>query len=198
MTAHQSVLTLLSLAWSTQVAYAAESPQSIAFRLIEWKSLEFDSTAEATQQLETLRQLGCEARLKQKPEQISVQYRAPRWMKVTLDTKELADEWERWLKTAGFETLHGLDQAPAQGAVAVHYRLVRSRTLHLNDSKSASETFAIFSGLGCGVQQAKHAGHIDLSVQCPQWRNLVFRTHQEAHDMQKWLQEQGFETQHEH
>lgn len=194
MTAQQSVLALLSLAWSTQVGLVAESPQSVAFRLSDWKSLQFESVDEAQQQLQTLKQLGCEARLKQS----AVQYRAARWTKVTLDTPELANEWERWLKTAGFETLHGLDKAPAKGAIAVHFRLTKARTLHLNDAAQAREFAVIFSGLGCGVQQAQHAGHIDLTVQCSKWRNVLFSTHDEAHEIQKWLQEQGFETQHDH
>lgn len=198
MTAHQSLLTLLSLAWSTQLAYAADTPRSVAFRLAEWKRLQFDLPADAQQQLETLKQLGCEAMLEQQQGRIDVRFRAVRWTKVTVDNYELAHEWEKWLKTSGFETLCGQNVAPVKGAVAVHYRMARTRTLHLKDAVQAKEFTAIYSGLGCAVQQAQHAGHIDLSVGCPEWRNMVFETHDEAHAIQKWLNEQGFQTQHNH
>ena len=198
MTSHQSLLALLSLAWSTHLATAADSPQTIAFRLTDWKSLHFDTVTEAKQQLQTLKQLGCEARMESHVSHADLKFRAPQWTKVTVDSDDLAHEWEKWLKTAGFETLHGHDEAPAEGAVAVHYRLPRSQTLHPKNEKQTQEFLAIYSGLGCVVRQNQHAGHMDVSVTCPSWRNLVFTSHEEAHRVQKWLKDQGFETQHQH
>ncbi len=198
MSTSRSILALLSLAWSTQVADAAERPQSLAFRLASWKDLSFENTEEARQQLQTLKQLGCEARIDQQSPGAHLRFRAVRWTKVTLDTQELADEWEKWLKTTGFETLHAHDKSPAKDAVAVHFRMPKSATRHVTEADQAKELLAIYSGLGCEVQQAQHSGHIDLTVSCPNWRNLIFETHEQAHSMQKWLQEHGFQTHHEH
>lgn len=182
------------------VAFAQQqlAPQSIAFRLTEWKSMHFDNAADATLQLQTLKKLGCEAQSEEHSGHIDVRFRALRWTKVSLDTQKLADQWESWFRTNGFETLHGHDEAPAQGAVAVHYVMVQPRTLHVSTAEEAQEFAAIFTGLGCTVQSSRHAGHIDLKISCTKWRNLVFGGHDEAHAIQKWLDEQGFQTQHNH
>lgn len=174
------------------------APQSVAFRLTEWKNLHFDDVNEAQQQLQTLKKLGCEAETEPHAGHTDVRFRATRWAKVSLDTRKVADQWERWLKTNGFETLRGHNEAPAPGAVAVHYTMVQSRTMHLNKPEEAQEFTALFTGLGCDVRQAQHNGHRDLTISCPQWRNVIFDGHEEAHAFQKWLDEQGFQTQHNH
>lgn len=182
------------------VASAQEKlpPQSIAFRLTEWKNMHFEDAAEAQHKLQTLKKLGCEAETEPHAGHTDVRFRTIRWAKVTLDTRKVADQWERWLKTNGFETLRGLDEAPAQGAVAVHYMMARPRTMHLNTPEEAKELTALYSGLGCDVRQAQHNGHIDLTISCLKWRNVIFEGHDEAHAIQKWLGEQGFQTQHNH
>jgi len=182
----------------TSTAQPQDKPQSIAFRLTEWKTLHFDNANEAQQQVSTLKQLGCEAQADQHAGHVDVKFRAAKWTKVTLDTHELADQWEKWLKTTGFETMHGHDEAPTQGAIAVHYRMPHGNRMHVNDPEQAKEFVAIFTGLGCTVEQEQHGGHIDIAFSSPNWHNLIFETHDEAHAIQKWLDEQGFETQHNH
>jgi len=193
-----SPLFLFTLLCCTSAVSAADAPQSIAFRLTEWKSMHFDNSQEAQQQVDTLKRLGCEAQLDQHAGHTDVKFRAAKWTKVSLDTHELADQWEKWLKTTGFETLHGHDEAPAQGAIAVHFMMPRSKHMHVNDPAQVKEFTAIFNGLGRTVEQAQHSGHIDLTISCPNWRNLVFETHDEAHAIQNWLDQQRFQTQHNH
>ena len=192
-----SLLALATSLWSNLAAEAADSPQSIAFRLTEWKSLHFDDEQEAKRQLQLLKKIGCESELKPHTDHTDLRFRASRWSKITLETHEAADEWEKWLKTFGFETLHGHDEAPPKGAIAVHYRMADSQSLHTKDAKQAQEMTAIFTGLGCKVQQAQHTGHIDLTISCSNWRNLIFESHEDAHVVQKWLDSEGFETSHE-
>jgi hypothetical protein len=193
-----SLLAVLLLMGASFPVQAADQPHSIAFRLSEWRSLHFDHAAEAQQQLQTLKQLGCEAQATQHAGHVDVKFRAAKWTKVTLETDALADQWEKWLKTTGFETLHGHAEAPAESAIAVHYITQQARRMHLDNPDQAREMTAIFAGLGCTVEQAQHSGHIDLTVSCPSWHNLVFETHDEAHAIQTWLDEQGFQTQHNH
>ena len=140
-----SLAVLILLTGTVVFAQEPQAPQSIAFRLTEWKSMHFDTAAESQQQLQTLKKLGCEVQTEQHAGHIDVRFRAARWSKVSLDTHKLADQWERWFKTNGFETLHGHDEAPAVEAVAVHYQMARPRTMHVNTTEEAKELMAIFT-----------------------------------------------------
>lgn len=180
------------------LALGADGPRSVAFRRSEWRAVRFDDRQEADEQLQTLKELGCETRVEESDRSIDVHFRAARWTKLTLDTQQEIDEWESWLKSYGFQTLHSRDEAPGRDAVVVQYRLDRALRKHLHDATQAKELTSIFTSLGCVIQQAQHSGHLDLTVSCPQWRNLTFDTHDEAHAMQKWLRGQGFQTKHSH
>lgn len=198
MNSRRSPMILFLLLCFASSVSAADGPQSIAFRLTEWKSLHFDSSHEAQQRLKTLKQLGCETQFVKHTGHTDVKFLAAKWTKVALDSHEQADQWEKWLKTTGFETLHGHDVAPAQGAIVVSFMMPESKHMHVDDPVQVKEFNALFIGLGCTVEHAQHSGHIDLTIRCPTWRYLVFDTHDESHAIQKWLDEQGFQTQHTH
>lgn len=193
-----SILAALCLFAGASAVHAEDKPRSIAFRLTEWKSLHFEDAGEARQQVSTLKQLGCETQAEQHAGHLDVKFRAAKWTKVTLDSRAVADQWERWLKTTGFETLRGRDVAPPQGSISVHFRMPRGNRMHINDPAQAKEMVALLTGLGCSVQQDQHGGHIDLAIISPNWHNLICDSHDEAHAIQKWLDEQGFETRHDH
>ena len=171
---------------------------TIAYRLVEDKTMHFDELQKASEHLEAVKKLGCEVAPAGHDGHNDVTYRCPKWKSLTVATDELAHQWEEWFQAAGFETLHGHNEAPAQGAIAVHFMMPQSKHMHVNDPAQVKEFTAIFTGLGCTVEQAQHSGHIDLTIKCPKWRNLVFDTHDEAHAVQKWLDQQGFKTQHNH
>ena len=197
MNLHLSFLALATSLWSQLHLEGAEQPQIVAFRLTEWKSLHFGDERQAQEQLRLLKEIGCESEVKQHADHTDLRFRSARWNKITLDNHEAAEEWEKWLKTFGFETLHGHNEAPPKGAIAVHFRMNRPQTVHVSGVKQAQEMSAIFQGLGCTVQQAQHSGHVDLTVTCSRWKNLLFENHDDAHAIQKWLDAEGFETQHD-
>lgn len=189
---------MLCIIIAASSAQAEDKLLSIAFRLANWKSLHFDNPVEAQKQVQTLKQLGCEVQTEQHAGHFDVRFRASKWTKLTVDNPKLIDDWEKWLKATGFKTLHGNDNAPVQGVIAVHYRMPRKYRMHLDDAEAAKEFVAIFMSLGCSVQEDRHGGHVDLTINSLNWLNLTFDTHDEAHAIQKWLDEHGFETRHNH
>ncbi|QDT57037.1 hypothetical protein Pan44_51020 [Caulifigura coniformis] len=172
--------------------------ETIAFRLVEWKASHFNNPADAQKHAEQLRQLGCEVAVDQHDGHIDVRTRTGGWKSVTLGSHALCDQWEAWLKSAGFETLHGHGHAPAAGSIAVQFQQPAWRTQHFNNQAQAQETALLFKALGCEVQEGQHAGHFDLTVRCTTARTLTCASHDQAHALQNWLNQNGFQTQHAH
>jgi hypothetical protein len=172
--------------------------ETLAFRMTDWKASHFDSSQDAQRHLEMLKQIGCEVAAEQHSGHIDVRARTGGWKSITLSSCALCDQWESWLKTAGFETLHGHSHAPAPGAVAVQFQLPTWKTQHFTNQTQAAEAALWFKALGCEVQQGQHAGHIDLNVRCATARTLVCDSHDQAHELQNWLNQNGFQTQHTH
>lgn len=88
--------------------------------------------------------------------------------------------------------------ALAADEFVVEYRTTAWRTAHFDDAKSAGAHQSTVSKLGCEVKTGAHQGHFDVSYLCPQWRRLVVKKHDEAHQWEKWLKTNGFETRHNH
>jgi len=88
-------------------AGTANGGESIAYRLSEWKQTHFNDVGEAEQHLASVKKLGCEAKIDSHAGHSDVVYRASRWNSMEVATDKLAHEWENWLKSAGFETIHG-------------------------------------------------------------------------------------------
>ncbi len=80
----------------------------------------------------------------------------------------------------------------------VHYRLVASKTMHLDDEEEAKAIYQILKRLGCECEHADHGNHYDLHYRCPQWKSIELKSHAEAHRWEDWLKLVGFETRHEH
>ena len=86
-------------------ASAAEN-EVVTYRLVEWKKLHFSDSQKAKQQLETIKNLGCEMRKDTHEGHVDVSYRCPQWKTMKLEAHADAHRWQGWLKAAGFETRH--------------------------------------------------------------------------------------------
>jgi hypothetical protein len=78
----------------------------VAYRLVEWRTAHFDDETAAKRHFETLKRLGCEAKMDPHGGHIDVSWRCPKWHEITLPTHSAAHRWEDWLKASGFETRH--------------------------------------------------------------------------------------------
>lgn len=88
--------------------------------------------------------------------------------------------------------------ANAPGKAVIRYRLAEQKTMHLDDEKKAKSYDQSLTKLGCESKLGGHGGHFDLTYRCPNWREVAFDGHDEAHRCQKWLQSLGFEIEHAH
>ena len=90
------------------------------------------------------------------------------------------------------------NQAFAAEREIVKFRLTSWKAVHFDDAKSAKETHATLIKLGCEAKQEQHGGHIDVAFRCPRWRSVALKTHNEAHQWERWLKSLGFQTSHSH
>ena len=67
-----------------------------------------------------------------------------------------------------------------------------------DDAATAKSYAQSLKKLGCDHRLDGHAGHFDLTMNCPKWRDAEFPDHGAAHKWQDWLKSLGFETKHEH
>jgi hypothetical protein len=194
-----SAFTIAATLLCGTAVHANETGQeTIAFRMTDWKASHFNSSQEAQRHVDTLKQIGCEVAVEQHAGHVDVRARTGGWKSVTLSSCELCDQWEAFLKQAGFETLHGHSHTPTPGAIAVRFQLANWQSQHFNNDAQAAESATLFKALGCEVQQANHSGHMDLNVRCETARTLVCDSHDQAHALQNWLNQSGFQTQHAH
>lgn len=84
----------------------AANREILSFRLPQWKSVHLDDAKAAKVSVETLKQIGCEAEQHQHGGHFDVRYRCIQWRSIALNTHDEAHQWERWLKSFGFETAH--------------------------------------------------------------------------------------------
>lgn len=203
-------------------ARTSQAAEFIAYQMATWKEVHFDDARKAEQHLKTVKMLGCEARLDSHGGHTDVVYRSTRWQSMELPNAKVAHQWEDWMKSAGFDTVHGhaadhtADSADAADghdhaghshaghnhgpgpAEEVSYMLPRWKTIHSEDPGQMSELVALMKGLGCEVRTEDHDGHTDVSVRCPKWKHIEVTSHRAATVWQDWMRQNGFETRHEH
>lgn len=209
-----TVMLVMSLASSAM----AQESFVIAYRLSDWKTMEFDNPTKAQQHLQAVKDLGCEARTENHEGHLDVTYRLPEWKPLELASDKLVHDWEGWLKSSGFETIHGHGDNYAQGhdghnhaaddhtghqhgpngEESIAYRMPNWKTLHFETGSERDQLIAIAQGLGCEVRQESHAGHDDVLIRSPRWMHAEFPTHAIALNWEQWMKRTGFETQHEH
>jgi len=210
-------LVTLALA-SANIATATES---IAYRLPEWKEMHFDDARKAEQHLAAVKKLGCETQLNSHNGHTDVVYRAVRWQSMEVANDKLAHQWQDWMNSSGFETLHGHSADHGTGhdphdghdhaghsheghnhdpgqAEEVSFVMQKWQTLHVNDVSQAPEIAAILKGLGCEVRSENHDDHTDVFVRCQKWKHVELSSHRTAQIWEGWLKQQGFTVKHEH
>ena len=200
---------------------AVGNPSSVAYRLRETKTIHFEDVQKAQLHLETVKKLGCEAKMDDHGDHQDVMYRLKLWTALTLADEKTAHQWEGWMKRSGFETLHAHgedhdhddhDHGPSEGLGDGHshddghdhgeevlsYSLPEWKTEHAQDQKGADELVAILKGLGCEVRADQHDGHGDVVFRCPRPMHLELASHKAASGWEDWLKKTGFRTQHDH
>ncbi|MEM6690827.1 MAG: hypothetical protein AAF664_15445 [Planctomycetota bacterium] len=83
-------------------------------------------------------------------------------------------------------------------AEVVRYRSEKWQAKHIHDTAKAKTIAATLKKLGCEVKEEQHNGHLDVKYRCPKWKDLELKTHDEAHQWEKWFKDYGFETDHKH
>ena len=173
----------------------------IAFRLADWNEVHFDDAAMADQHFQAVERLGCEARKDAHGGHTDVVYRCREWRSITVQTHDLAHQWEEWLNGAGFDTYHGhVDESFTRGAELVEFRLTEWETLHGDASQAVNieQVAETLEKLGCQVERDNHGNHLDVRFRCPLWTEIAFANHRTAEQWLAWLDASGFETHHEH
>lgn len=98
----------------------------------------------------------------------------------------------------GFAGLSAATAVNAQEKFSVDYRRTTWKTLHFKDAKKAQLHYDTVKYLGCEAKKDAHGDHIDVTYRCTTWRTISLKTHDAAHEWERWLKASGFETKHEH
>lgn len=80
----------------------------------------------------------------------------------------------------------------------IAFQLPAWKSMHFDDATKAAQHAATVKKLGCEVKQDNHAGHIDVSYRCANWKSMQVKTHQLAEQWSKWLAVSGFDVSHGH
>lgn len=174
----------------------------IAFRMRDWKTTHLHDAEQVAKHEQALKQLGCEIKKSQHNGHIDVACRTIYWKSLALQSPEQLQSWQTWLQQIGFETIHGrpVPSTPedAAGRELVQYRLPDWKVLHLHQPQEVGQKTTLYRALGCEVTTSQHNGHSDLKLRCSEWHEIELSTHEAAHQWQKFLNQAGFETRHEH
>lgn len=84
------------------------------------------------------------------------------------------------------------------GKETIAFQLPQWKTMHFDDAAKASQHSDMVKKLGCEVKQGQHAGHIDLTYRCVQWKSMAVETHELADQWSGWLKGSGFDVSHAH
>lgn len=206
-------LAIAQLQIATASAQQPPAEATIAYRLVQPKTMHFEDAQKYAAHSEQVQKLGCEVSRGEHAGHGDVTYSCPKWKALTVANDELAHQWEDWLKGAGFETLHGHadeheghEDAHAQDHGHEHgegeheevtYQLANWITLNPQQPGEADELIAIAKGLGCEVQESRQPAAINVSIRCATQRHIECPSHETAQFWQQWLTKTGFEAQHE-
>lgn len=193
------VLAVVGVAFSTASASSVlvAGEPVVSFRLAQAKESHFDDAVAAKRHYDTLRQLGCDAKQESHGGHHDVIFSAPKWRSVKFKDGREADQWAHWLTATGFETVH-VQPAESGHLEIVAFRLPAAKSGHFDSSAQAEGLADTLRMIGCEVKQDSHGGHYDVAFSCNQWRTIGFESHEVAHNWEKWLKANGFETSHDH
>jgi hypothetical protein len=183
---------------ATHASFALAAGQPVvSFRLAQPKESHFDDAASAKRLYDTLRQLGCAAKQESHGGHYDVVFNAPKWLSVKFKDDREADQWAHWLTATGFETVH-VQPADSGHLEIVAFRLPAGKSGHFDTAAQADGQADTLRMIGCEVKQDSHGGHYDVAYSCNQWRTIGLESHDVAHNWEKWLKANGFETSHDH
>ena len=176
---------------------AVASNQKLGFRVTQWKTIHTSSQEEAQKELDTLKRIGCQAVSESHGGHIDVRYICPDWKSIKLSSNQLVSQWATWCQAKGMETV--VMQPPESTQLpTVHFRLTKPRTIHLHNQVEGKQVINTLELVGCSVTTSNHGDHLDATFSCPEWLTIELPSEDAAHSWQKWFQDSGFETQHEH
>jgi hypothetical protein len=193
------VLAALGVVFSAASASSvlAAGQPVVSFRLAQSKESHFDDAVAAKRLYDTLRQLGCDAKQESHGGHHDVNFSAPEWRSVKFKNDRDADQWAHWLTATGFETVH-VQPADSGHLEIVAFRLSAGKSGHFDKAALADGLADTLRMIGCEVKQDAHGGHYDVAYSCNKWRTIGFESHDVAHNWDKWLRANGFETSHDH
>ena len=84
------------------------------------------------------------------------------------------------------------------GKETIAFQLPQWKTMHFDDAVKAKQHADMVKKLGCEVKQGQHAGHIDLTYRCVEWKSMTVETHALAEQWSGWLKGSGFDVSHAH
>lgn len=96
----------VALVTATMRSVAAAEGETVSYRFVDWKTMHFDDAKKGSEHLEAVKKLGCEVKKDEHGGHLDVSYRCKDWKELTVETHDRADQWAKWLKSAGFETKH--------------------------------------------------------------------------------------------
>lgn len=78
------------------------------------------------------------------------------------------------------------------------FQLPQWKEMHFDDANKAAQHFATVKQMGCEAKQGNHAGHIDVSYRCQEWKTFAAKDHKIAEQWAGWLKASGFDVSHSH
>lgn len=171
--------------------------KTVGFRVTRWQVKHMHDAKKAKELVASLKKVGCEVTQAAHNGHTDVRYRCQYWKLITVENKEFAAQWSKWLHSVGMDTVV-VDPDESIAKDTVDLRLANWRTMHLHDKTQADEITNMLKAVGCEVERSAHDGHIDLRFRCPEWKTIALGDHPSSHVWQNWLNENGFETKHKH
>ena len=80
----------------------------------------------------------------------------------------------------------------------VKYQLADWKNIHTKDNAHADKLLKTFKTLQVETQVSDHGNHKDVKYRCPKWKQLKVKSHDVAHQWEKFLKSLGFKTEHKH
>ena len=88
--------------------------------------------------------------------------------------------------------------AVAAETEVVTFRLTKWKSMHFDDADKGNRHYEALTSIGCEAEKATHGDHFDVRYRCVKWKTMTLKSHDLAHQWERWLKASGFETKHSH
>ena len=88
--------------------------------------------------------------------------------------------------------------SPGEAVEIVKYHLADWKNIHTKNNEHADKLLKTFKTLQVETQVSDHGNHKDIKYRCPKWKQLKVKSHDVAHQWEKFLKGLGFKTEHKH